>query len=411
MIIRLWETTPELKILCELVRNNPVEFGNRLDIELFHAKIFRTMHASNRGEGDADATLKYVAGMGCVSELQKSLRAASRRDEAAFARANEAASKESVAAVQPIATSRPRAQPRNKASRPRGVNFNHILSKIAREMRRMLEEIRAEAQQRKAVMQIRSGKEFYVTGNSTGKITAQQLPGGPDLSKELVDTAVPKLEKKFAKMDPAWLADLQEVKERGFDAAAEIVDGHFWGVLKTGVGFSHVIETGGRVQTAQQRSLVRMFVPSLPDWPAALDKGIQDLSEACIKLLGFYRASLGVPIMDPEEANQHAAEVGGDVFSDDDDDVLIVPSDLEGDEPELVPNPSKSTARADVNLLDLEVHMPGGLIVACRVVSIVHAIMHAFHEFAPCVPWIQITLILRAHCSQYAFDGIFSRQD
>lgn len=144
-----------------------------------------------------------------------------------------------------------------------------------------------------------------------------------------------KLQKKLESMDAVGRRQIADVISRSFDVASRIEEEHFWGANRTGVGFSKIVETGGRVQTTAERSRVRKFLPSFSSVnnKDLVGGDLHMLAEACVKLLGASRQSLGVSVTDKVEIETNAA-VSGDEGgedeeeeSDHEDERISIPSD------------------------------------------------------------------------------------
>ena len=319
-MLRSWEVCDKRRILFDLVRDNPEETGMRLDIELHHGLITRTMHAANRDEADADATMRYVSGLSCVSGLQKSLREAAR----------------STGASSGAAADKPKdVKPRKKASKPRGGSFQTILTGVMEGLNVFLGRVVTEVQERSeagqgVVLQFRGPgtKEMCVQGSVLGRVTVHQLPGLESLSEYLANTVTNKLRDKLQTMDDAGKRQIQEVIERGFGVVQEVHEGHFWSAKCQGIGFSTIIQTGGSVQSTEHRSLVRKFVPDVPTLGVTelLNTKLPELAEACAKLLGFSRRRTGVSAPDKFKFDEYAALSGDDESEDEDDDHIRLSS-------------------------------------------------------------------------------------
>jgi hypothetical protein len=399
-MLRSWEECEDRKVLFDIVRNNPEETGMRLDIELHHALITRTMHAANRDEADADATMRYVAGLSCVAGLQKSLREVSPSKATGEAASVSAREQDASSSTGPSA---PRhAKPRKKAGKPRGGSFQAILTGIMDAVISMLESVQTEAGERKAaaaasaagatasageaaadasaagaassagdpaaaasaagatasageaaadasaagaaasageaaapstgytaVFRGSGTKEMCIQGSVIGNITVHQLPGTVGLSNHLAGKVTEKLRVKLESMDEVGRLQIQEVVERGFGVVTKLTESHFWSAKRQGLGFSKVIETGGRIQSSKQRAQVRKFVPFLPQrLPAELLRGsLIDLVDDCVSLLGFSRKYTGVHVPDIAKAQEYAAVSEDEETDDDSDDRIVVSTD------------------------------------------------------------------------------------
>lgn len=259
----------------------------RLDIELHHALITRTMHAANRNEGDADATMRYVAALPRVAGLQKALRETSKAQESSEER------------------------PRKKAKKSSSSKFPQALTNIMAELKNLMIALRTDAEARTTKPYEFRGtgkKDLYTTGPSFGMITSHQLAGHIGLSNDLVVRTTTKLRKKLESIDDVGRSQIQEVIDRSFEATDFISEQHFWGADREGAGFSTIVKTGGRVQTFKHRSGARMFSPSLSRQTKddLISGDIQVLVEACVKLLGFSRQSWGIPLMGEADVIKNA---------------------------------------------------------------------------------------------------------